>query len=103
MTKANQSVKELISSRILSNSKPGKRDESPKRKLGLVIEGGAMRTSVGGGMANGLESLMKDTVPFDAIYAVSAGVCTSYYLAARGRDQFIYREKLLGNFIKPLV
>lgn len=79
-THPNSLVLELLAARITSGSKPDQRTD--QRKLGLVIEGGAMRGAVSGGMVSGIEAILKGTIPFDAMYLSSAGSCAGLYLAA---------------------
>ena len=51
-------------------------------KVGLVIEGGAMRGVISGGMALGIGALGLIEA-FDAIYGASAGSCAGAYLLSR--------------------
>ncbi|MGB9699308.1 MAG: patatin-like phospholipase family protein [Thermodesulfobacteriota bacterium] len=92
-------VLKLIIERALSRSQPGqRRDEC---KLGLVIEGGAMRGVVSAGMVAGLESLGLKRV-FDVVYGASAGAFNgAYFLAGQAAlGTTIYYENLNSkNFI----
>lgn len=63
-------VLDLILTRARSGSKPLQREDG--FKLGLAIEGGAMRGVVSAGMVTGLEYLSLLSV-FDSIYGASAG------------------------------
>jgi len=92
-------VYRLILDRALSGSHPEVRRD--KYKLGLVIEGGAMRGVVSAGMVAGLESLGLRRV-FDVVYGASAGAFNGAYFLA-GQAAFgttIYYENLnTKNFI----
>lgn len=86
-------VYKLISERAHSGSQPGQRQD--KCKLGLVIEGGAMRGVISAGMVAGLEYLGLRRV-FDAVYGASAGAFNGAYFLA-GQAAFgttIYYENL---------
>jgi predicted patatin/cPLA2 family phospholipase len=76
-------VAEVLLGRARAGSRPGERDD-PFR-LGLVVEGGAMRGVVSGGMAAGLEALaLRDA--FDVVYGSSAGACAgAYFLAGQAQ------------------
>lgn len=92
------SVLDVIAQRRKQESKPQHRDDP--FKVGLVIEGGAMRGVVSGGMVSGLQALgLKDA--FDSTYSCSAGSAAAAYFIA---DQAplgtsIYYEDLTENFI----
>lgn len=91
--KLDHPVFKLISERALSRSQPGQRQD--KYKLGLVIEGGAMRGVISAGMVAGLECLGLLRV-FDAVYGASAGAFNGAYFLA-GQAAFgttIYYENL---------
>lgn len=86
-------VYKLIIERALSRSQPGQRQD--KYKLGLVIEGGAMRGVISAGMLAGLEYLGLLRV-FDVVYGASAGAFNGAYFLA-GQAAFgttIYYENL---------
>lgn len=69
----------LIKRRNDARDKPGQRNDS--FKLGLAIEGGAMRGVVTAGMVTGLEMLgLKDV--FDSVYGSSNG---AYFIAGQAR------------------
>ena len=79
MTEPDHPVISEILSRAASQSLPGRREDD--RKIGLVIEGGGMRSVVTAGMLSGLESL--DLLnSFDSVYAVSAGAISGAYFVA---------------------
>ena len=67
----NHPVISLILERARSGSKPLRRDD--EFKLGLAIEGGAMRGVISAGMATALESLGLLPV-FDAVYEIAAEI-----------------------------
>jgi predicted patatin/cPLA2 family phospholipase len=73
-------VIDLIAARSVSGSKPHQRADTCK--LGLVIEGGAMRGVVSAGMVTALEYLGFLDV-FDAVYGCSAGAVNGAYFLAR--------------------
>jgi len=77
-------VVELLRERALSGSRPGARTD-PFR-IGLVIEGGAMRGVISGGMVTALEALgLRDA--FDVVYGSSSGACAgAYFLAGQARS-----------------
>lgn len=77
-------VVQVLLERALSGSKPGARTDP--HKIALVVEGGAMRGVVSGGMATGLEALgLRDA--FDVVYGSSAGACAgAYFLAGQARS-----------------
>ena len=95
-------VAEVLRDRARSGSRPGARDD-PFR-VGLVVEGGAMRGVVSGGMAAGLEALaLRDA--FDVVYGSSAGACAgAYFLTGQARTGArLYFEELNNRrFINPL-
>jgi predicted patatin/cPLA2 family phospholipase len=76
-------VFDVLHARARSGSRPGARDD--QFRVGLVIEGGAMRGVVSAGMATGLEALgLRDA--FDVVYGSSAGACAgAYFLAGQAR------------------
>jgi len=86
-------VMKLIADRARSRSEPFHRQD--KFKLGLVVEGGAMRGVVSAGMLAGLESLGLLGV-FDAVYGASAGAFNgAYFLAGQAAyGTSIYYENL---------
>ena len=70
VTPVNSPVIDLILKRAHEGSKPGHRED--QNKLGLAIEGGAMRGVVTAGMVTGLERLgLRDS--FDVVYGSSSG------------------------------
>ena len=76
MTPAHRPVIDLIVRRALDGSKPGQREDG--HKLGLAIEGGAMRGVVTAGMVTGLEMLgLRDA--FDVVYGSSSGASNGAY------------------------
>ncbi len=69
----------LMRERARAGSRPGNRDDNAR--LGLVIEGGAMRGVVSAGMLRALEHLrLLDA--FDAVYGSSAGAINGAYFVA---------------------
>ena len=86
-------VMKLIAERALTWSQPFHRQD--RFKLGLVVEGGAMRGIISAGMLAGLESLGLLRV-FDAVYGASAGAFNgAYFLAGQASDGVaIYYENL---------
>lgn len=92
-------VIELILDRFRSNSEPLNRRD--RYKLGLAIEGGAMRGVISAGMVTALESLGLLKV-FDAVYGSSAGAFNGAFFLA-GQAAFgttIYYEDINNeNFI----
>lgn len=95
-------VTQAILERIKSNSRPCKRDDD--KKIALIIQGGAMRGVIGGGMVMAMEKLMGGSNPFDVMYGTSSGAYAEVYLQARqtGLGTSIYYEELAGkNFIDP--
>ncbi len=69
----------LLRERARADSRPGNRDDDAR--LGLVIEGGAMRGVVSAGMLRALEQLhLLDA--FDAVYGSSAGAVNGAYFIA---------------------
>jgi predicted patatin/cPLA2 family phospholipase len=82
-TQAPHPVVQVLLDRARSGSKPGARTDP--HRVALVIEGGAMRGVVSGGMVTGLEALgLRDT--FDAVYGSSAGACAgAYFLAGQAQ------------------
>jgi predicted patatin/cPLA2 family phospholipase len=95
-------VAELLLERSRAGSRPGARDD-PFR-VGLVVEGGAMRGVVSAGMVAVLEGLgLRDA--FDVVYGSSAGACAgAYFLAGQARaGTRLYFEALnTRRFIDPL-
>lgn len=76
-------VVDVLLGRARSGSKPGARTDP--HRVALVVEGGAMRGVVSGGMVAGLEALgLRDA--FDVVYGSSAGACAgAYFLAGQAR------------------
>jgi predicted patatin/cPLA2 family phospholipase len=74
----------VLLDRARSGSRPGARADG--HRVALVVEGGAMRGVVSGGMATGLEALgLRDA--FDVVYGASAGACAgAYFLAGQARS-----------------
>ena len=77
-------VVRVLLDRARSGSRPGARTD-PYR-VALVVEGGAMRGVVSGGMVTGLEALgLREA--FDVVYGSSAGACAgAYFLAGQARS-----------------
>ena len=77
-------VVQVLLERTRSGSRPGARTD-PYR-VALVVEGGAMRGVVSGGMVTGLEALgLREA--FDVVYGASAGACAgAYFLAGQARS-----------------
>ncbi len=80
-TSSTHPVLDLIRQRARTGSRPGSR--SDEARLGLVIEGGAMRGVVSAGMLKALEQ--RRLLPtFDTVYGSSAGaVNAAFFLAAQ--------------------
>ena len=79
MTPVGNPVIDLIMARARDGSKPGERRDSIK--LGLAIEGGAMRGVVTAGMVTGLEILgLREA--FDVVYGSSGGASNGAYFVA---------------------
>ena len=79
MARASNPVIDLVVQRALDGSKPGQRGDH--YKLGLAIEGGAMRGVVTAGMVTGLELLgLRDA--FDVVYGSSGGASNGAYFVA---------------------
>jgi predicted patatin/cPLA2 family phospholipase len=76
-------VVRVLLDRARSGSKPGARQDP--HRVALVVEGGAMRGVVSGGMVTALEALgLRDA--FDVVYGSSAGACAgAYFLAGQAR------------------
>jgi predicted patatin/cPLA2 family phospholipase len=76
-------VIQVLRDRARTGSRPGARIDP--HRVALVIEGGAMRGVVSGGMVAGLEALgLRDA--FDVVYGSSAGACAgAYFLAGQAR------------------
>lgn len=95
-------VLSVILSRAKEKSKPGKRKD--KYRVGLVIEGGAMKGVISAGMLVGLERLgFRDS--FDAVYGTSIGAGNAAWFVANQLDTAIttYFEKVNNfSFINPL-
>lgn len=95
-------VVEAVLARALSGSRPGRRTDD--FKIGLVVEGGAMRGVISGGMVAGLEALgLRDA--FDVVYGASAGACAgAYFLAGQARmgARLYYEVVNSRSFINPL-
>lgn len=75
---------QVLLDRARSGSRPGARTDP--HRVALVVEGGAMRGVVSGGMVTGLEALgLRDA--FDVVYGSSAGACAgAYFLAGQARS-----------------
>ena len=79
MTRINSPVIDLITRRALDGSVPGQREDH--YRLGLAVEGGAMRGVVTAGMVTGLEMLgLRDA--FDVVYGSSGGASNGAYFVA---------------------
>jgi predicted patatin/cPLA2 family phospholipase len=95
-------VPEVVFQRQKNGSLPGRRRDG--LKIGLVIEGGAMRGVVSAGMLAGLEYL--GLLPaFDVIYGTSAGAINgTYFLAGQAAyGATIYYENINNpEFMSPL-
>ena len=98
-------VLQLISQRVHAQSAPGR--PSDPHKLGLAIEGGAMRGVVTSGMVAGLEALgLRDV--FDAVYGASGGASNgAYFLSGQAAyGSSIYYTHINGrdfiDFLRPL-
>ncbi|MDO8429713.1 MAG: patatin-like phospholipase family protein [Candidatus Daviesbacteria bacterium] len=72
-------VRKVVADRIVSGSNPDKRDDP--YKLGLVVEGGAMRGVITGAQCAALQALNAFDV-FDGIYSISAGSYAALYFAS---------------------
>lgn len=84
-------VVQVLLDRARSGSKPGARTDP--HRVALVVEGGAMRGVVSGGMVTGLEALgLREA--FDVVYGASAGACAgAYFLAGQAqRGARLYYE-----------
>jgi len=102
MTEVKKSVVEVIANRIRSNSQPNEREDN--KKVALIVQGGAMRGVVGGGMGTALEQLIGSSNPFDVMYGTSAGAYTECYVQARQAKlgTSVYYEDLIRDiFINP--
>ena len=96
MTPVCSPVIDLIVQRALAGSKPGRREDH--NKLGLAIEGGAMRGVVTAGMVTGLEMLgLRDA--FDVVYGSSGGASNGAYFVA---GQAAYGTTIYYNYINSL-
>lgn len=85
---------------LIKDRKNGLKDD---RKLGLIIQGGGLRTSFAGGVMVGLEELGFADV-FDCVYGISAGSCCGAYLLSHQTrlGTSIFFEDLPGKkFIQP--
>lgn len=94
-------VKELIAQRIKTKSKPKDRDDP--YKLGLVIEGGSMRTVVSAGMVVGIEAL-DAAGACDAMYVTSGGSGPAVYTLSRQTPEgtsIFYQDINNPAFINP--
>ena len=79
MTRVDNPVVDLITRRTRDGSVPGQRQDH--YKLGLAVEGGAMRGVVTAGMVTGLEMLgLRDA--FDVVYGSSGGASNGAYFIA---------------------
>lgn len=81
MVETKSSVIKTILERIKSNSQPGNRDDD--KKIALIIQGGAMRGVIGGGMVMAMEELIGGSNPFDVMYGTSSGAYAEAYLLTR--------------------
>ncbi|RCS21628.1 hypothetical protein DUT91_22740 [Phyllobacterium salinisoli] len=93
------SVLSLIEERRREHSKPSERKDV--RFVALVVEGGAMRGVVSGGMVSALEQL-ELTNSIDAVYGSSAGaIAGAYFIAGQATyGTTIYYENINNsNFI----
>ncbi|MFN8635420.1 MAG: patatin-like phospholipase family protein [Chloroflexota bacterium] len=99
---AGHPVTQVLRDRARSGSRPGARRD-PYR-VALVVEGGAMRGVVSGGMVAGLEALgLRDA--FDVVYGSSAGACAgAYFVAGQARHgaRLYYEVVNTRRFINPL-
>ncbi len=87
-------VMDIIAERVGSKRPWHSRGDS--YKVGLVIEGGAMRGIISGGMAKALGVLeVKDA--FDAVYGVSAGAATGAYFLAKQADAISIYYEYINN------
>jgi len=76
-------VVRVLLERARTGSRPGARTDP--HRVALVIEGGAMRGVVSGGMVAALEALGLRQA-FDVVYGASAGACAgAYFLAGQAR------------------
>lgn len=91
-----------LTERARSGSRPGQRNDP--HRIALVVEGGAMRGVISGGMVAGLEALgLRDA--FDVVYGSSAGACAgAYFLAGQARVGARLYYEVVNNrrFINPL-
>ncbi len=78
-TTSSHPVLELMRERARVGSRPGNRSDGAR--LGLAIEGGAMRGVVSAGMVHALEELGMHST-FDAVYGSSAGAVNGSYFVA---------------------
>ncbi|OYW30768.1 MAG: hypothetical protein B7Z47_03150 [Chthoniobacter sp. 12-60-6] len=93
-----QDVVSLITQRLLHG-----RSHEPGRRLGLVVEGGAMKGAYTGGSLLGLH-LLGTTPIFDGVYATSAGaINAAHYLSGEGHRKAATYYKALadGRFFNP--
>ncbi len=98
-TTSSHPVLELMRERSRAGSLPGSRGDGAR--LGLVIEGGAMRGVVSAGMVHALERLGMHST-FDAVYGASAGAINGAYFVASqvAYGISIYSEEINNaNFI----
>lgn len=96
------SALDVISKRIKEKSKPKERKDS--YKVGLVLEGGCMRSVVTAGMTTALQAL-QGLDAIDAIYSSSAGSCVgAYFSTNQGPEGTSVFYKYINNskFINPL-
>jgi len=103
---SNSSTAQLLFRRQQEGSKPGKRTDG--RKIALIVEGGAMRGVVAGGMVAALETLgLRDS--FDTVFGSSAGsISGAYFIAGQARygttifyeninnSSFVSMKRLIG-------
>ena len=84
----------IIQSRLLENSKPGRRSKNDMDKIALCIEGGGMRGCVSAGAASALSFLgINDAV--DTVYGSSAGAMIgAYFISRQHGGSFIYHGNL---------
>src|SRR5437899_2179565 len=94
-----KSTRDILFERKVANSVPGSRTDG--RKIALVLEGGAMRGVVSGGMVAALENLgLRDS--FDLVCGSSAGaIAGAYFVAGQARygTTIFYKNINNRNFV----